>query len=446
MPNYSYATANDAITALSARLYQSATSPPQQFWTPAELLAYLVEALQTWNSLTSFWRGGFSFPLVQAQNWYDVTAQPNTLRPFTVTDYELVSLIEYHLLEPQTPPTSPWTGSSQFSFSDILGAITRRQNETLSATGCTISQQNVGAPQTRTGILLPDTTLDIRRVAWIPEAGNGFDTSIMRQTDAWAKMAFDQTYTTAPHQPPSTWLQSTEPPPQFDVDYIPPVPGNYDVLTVNSGPVSNTAGAQAMKVPNDWAWVTKFGALGDLLSRESNAKDAMRADYCQKRYAQGLQIMAQSPAVLAMQLLGYPLAIDAVKNGDNFNTEWQSVNQGTPGSCYYAGLNMLGFPTPDAGPYSAAVTVVENAPVPALMTDFVQVDRGDYDVILDYAQHLATFKSGGAEFTATAPLLQGFLQRAALYNSKLSVAGQFKIDLFGLSQREQSRNPRVEVG
>jgi hypothetical protein len=449
VPHYSFATLDDARKALYGRLYQSFTDTSQQQWTPAELQAYLTEALRVWNALTSFWRGSFSLSLQQQINWYDITdtaVAPTAIRPFTVTDYSLIDLVLYHLLEPQSAPTSTWAGSSQFAWSDILGALTRRQNETLGITGCTITQQFVGAPQTRSGIVLSDRTIDIRRVAWIPEAGNGFDTQIMRQTDVWAKMAFDRMYTTSAPKPPATWMQSTEPPPQFDVDYVPPVPGNYDVLTVNSGPVSNSVAAQTMKVPDDWSWVVKYGLMSDVFGRESIAKDPLRADYCQKRYQQGLQVMMQSPAVLSLQFLGYPMAIDAVKNGDNFNTSWQSLTQGVPNACYYAGLNLLGFPTPDAGSYGAAITAVENAPVPTLAGDFIQVDRSNYDVILDYSQHLAALKLAGQEFASTFPLYQGFLDRAAIYNSKLASMPQFQRPLYRLSQREQERNPRVEVG
>ncbi len=92
------------------------------------------------------------------------------------------------------------------------------------------------------------------------------------------------------------------------------------------------------------------------------------------------------------------------------------------------------------------LTVVQNAPVPVNSGDFIQIARGDYDSMLDYAQHLAAFKSAGGEFLATLPLLQNFMERAALYNGKLKSMGPFKRSEYMLSQREQERNPRVEVG
>lgn len=453
MPNYSYATLADAQSALSARLYDST----QQQWPAAELTVYITEALRTWNALTSFWRAEFPFTLDQGINWYDIATHVITsgsvaIRPFTVTDQYLTNTIEYHLLEPLTSLTPPsplatWTGSNQFTLFDIYGAITRRQNDTLGASGCTITRATIAAPLVRTGIILPDTTIDIRRVAWKPgSVDDGYDTQIMRQTDAWAKRAFDYNYTVAGQAPPSTWMQNTEPPPRFDADRVPPVPGIYETLTVNSGPTASAGATQTLVVPDDWSWVVKWGALTDLLGKESTAKDPFRAEYCQKRYEQGLKLMAASPSVLAMQINGLPVSIDAVKNADNFNPSWESLVQGEPSSCYSAGLNLFGFRTPDVGPYGALLTVVQNAPVPTAAGDYIQIARADYDALIDESQHLAAFKLGGAEFASTFGLHQSFMLRAALYNAKLRATSSFQREEYALSQREQERNPRVEVG
>lgn len=445
MPAYSYATLSDAQTALAARLFDQTN----QQWPLAELQVYITVALQVWNSLTSFWRAPFPFTLARGQNWYDLTQQPNSLRPFTVTDQYLTNLIEYSLLEPLTSltptPSTPatWTGSKQFSLPVIYGAITRRQNQALGATGCTLTQSLVNAPIVRTGIALPDTTIDIRRVAWFP-AGFGYDTQIMRQADSWSKQAFDYNWTAKAQQPPQLWLQSTEPPPQLDVDNVPPVPGNYEVLSVNSGAASNATSAQLLSIPDDWSWLVWLGAMADLFGFESEAKDEVRAQYCETRFSEGLKLLTDASSVLSMQFNGLPMAVDAVKNGDNFNSGWESIlNQGSPQSCYTAGLNLIGFPTPNAGVYGALPTVVQNAPVPVASGDYIQIARSDYDAMLDEAQHLAALKQGGSEFLRTIPLHQNFVARAGLYNKKLAVMGPFQMPTFRLSQRDSDINKRV---
>ncbi len=446
MAGYTYATLAQAQASIMSRLYQSATDSTQQFWTAAEITVYVVEALRTWNALTSFWRAEFPFPLVQNQFWYSIPDQTSSLRPFTLTDQTLLAAIEYHLLEPLTSsyPLS-WTGSLQFSVADILESLTRNQNQVLGSTGCTITQADVPAPVASQRIFLSDSSIDIRRVAWIPATGFGFVNAPLRQTDAWAKRAFDYGYTTAPQEPPDTWMQSAEPPLSFDVDRQPPVTGEYDVLTVNAGATFNAVTAQTLSVPDDWSWVIKWGAMADLFSRESNAKDSLRAAYCAQRFEEGCRLMAESSALLNLQVNGIPLFVDAVTNGDNFNPLWQSAAAGAPSSCYTAGLNLIAFPAPDAGPYSVMATVVKNAQVPSAAGDFIQVARNDYDAIINYAQHLALVKVGGAEFLATVPLYQAFVKQAAQYNRKLATMGQFQMPMYEVSQLESERNPVMEA-
>ncbi len=380
------------------------------------------------------------FPTVATNWWYDIPSQVGSIRPYTVMDNNLLTQIEYHLLEPTTsgyPIT--WTGSNQFSLDDILGALQRRRDETLSTTGCTITRTLVSALQ-NTRIQLPDTVIDIRRVAWLPSLG--FEAAALRSSDDFAEESFDYGYTTAPQGAPENYRQTTQPPLSFDVDRIPPIAGQYEVLNVSAGGLFNTANPSLMGIPDDWTWVVKWGALSDLFNRDSLARDPYRAGYCKQRYQEGLGLLFDASAILALRIQNLPVAIDSVRNGDDFESNWQSVAPGAPLQAYSAGLNLIGLsPAPSNGPFSVTASVVENAPIPLLATDPIQLSRDDYDVVLDYAQHLASLKMGGAEFLATIPLYQGFLKRASLYNSKLSQLGQFQKPIYEMAQLEQERNP-----
>src|SRR5208337_2244813 len=107
---YSYVTLGAARQELANRLYDSG----QVFWSAAELTAYLTESLRTWNALTSYWHDNFLFTPQANVTWYDLTAQTNSLRPYTVTDATLYLIMQYHLLEPASG-INPWPGSSQFT-------------------------------------------------------------------------------------------------------------------------------------------------------------------------------------------------------------------------------------------------------------------------------------------------------------------------------------------
>jgi hypothetical protein len=428
---------SDALAALADRLYD----PTMQFWSQPELIIYIQEAMQTWNALTSYWRGDFTFQSQQGVTFYDITDStiaPNTLRSLNQTIATLATVMEYHLLEPVTG-LGLWTGSLQFNVSDIESAITRRRDETLGVTGCTYTHRQAPADPGRT--LLSASVLDLRRVAFFPEQGA---MSLMFQDDTWGMNAYEPYSTTQPQGTPQLYLVSTQPLLSFDVD-TPPVPGQYDLLTIESGYSVNEGVAcpSTLSIPDDWAWIVKWGALADLLGRESNAKDLLRAKYCEGRYKQGLQLLAAASAVLALRSNNIPLQVDAVKSADLYNPLWQGSAQGSPQEGLTAGLNLVALsPPPDAGPYSITTTVVENAPIPVNLTDCLQLTQDVYDVIIDYAQHLAAFKMGGEEFTMTESLLQRFMQMAALYSSKLAEQGEFTKILYGMSQNEANMNPR----
>lgn len=432
---YTYINLTQAQQQIANRLYD----PSMIFWTAAEITDYLQEALRTWNALTNYWRGDFTFVPQQGVVWYDLTNStnlPNTLRPYTVTDAYLYQFMQYHFLEPATG-VNPWAGSLQFSAADFVAAVQRVRDEVLSVTGCTLNVRTVGASLGRT--YLPDTVIDVRRLAYFPNPPGSF--SVVWPDDTWSEQSFNANYTLQPAGIPLTYLMSTQPPISFDTDRPPAYAGSYELLTIEAGQALSATSPSTLLVPDDWTWVIKWGAMADLLGRESPAKDAVRAQYCQSRYQMGLKLMQSASALLAMRVGNVPLEIDSVRGADLYNTSWEGQSQSSPKMALHAGQNLVALNPPDNGTYSMLATVVENAPVPVNPNDFVQVSRGDLDAIIDYAQHLASFKLGGAEFAATTPMLQRFLTQAKSYGLKLDELGEYTSALYGLSVREAEMNP-----
>jgi hypothetical protein len=438
---YNYITLAQMIQQVANRLYD----PTMTFWTQVELGYLIDEALQTWNALTSYWRGDFTFSAQPGVTWYDLTSpsqMPNTLRSYNVTDSALYTLMEYHLLEPAPTlnPINPWTGSLQFSANDLLNAVQRRRDEILSITGCTQSAFLVPASGSR--VQLGDNVIDVRRIAYLPASVTGQPNVTLWPEDTWGEQSFNVDYTLTPPGSPSTYLLSTQPPLSFDTDVRAGFGGYFEMLTVNAGAALSVSAPSVLYIPDDWTHLLKWGALADLLSREWDAKDIPRADYCEKRYRLGLAAMLNAPALLAMRMNNVPLQIDSVRAADLYDAGWESTAAGAPTKCYHSGLNLIALATvPDAGAYSLTATVVQNAPLPANFTVPVQVGRDDLDAIIDYAQHLAAFKMGGEEFFQTMPLFQRFLKQAALYNGKLKEMAEYQIMLQDLSQRERDMNP-----
>lgn len=433
---YTYETFANVVTAVANRLYDAT----KQQWGNTELETIVVESLRTWNALSQFWRTEFAFNLSANNWWYDLRTANNTVIPYTVTQQQVIEKIERHLLEPAN--ANAWTGSTQFTLNDLLNACRRRLDETIGQSACTISRNLVTAALTRR-TEVADSIIDIRRITWIPDTGLGYSNKIMRQADAWAMRAFNPGYMQANNNTPTQWLQNTEPPPSFDVDFIPPVAGNYEVLSTQSGGAW-TGGNNTLTVPDDWCWVFQFGAMADLFSRESLSADPLRAAYCRARYEEGIGLLRLMPVILALRLNEVPMSIGAVTGGDHYNPLWQTVAAGSPASAYTF-MNLLAFsPMPANNNFTATVSVTRNIDTG---NNFVQVARDDLDTIIDYAQHLAMLKQGGEEFYKTIPLYQNMQRKAASYNGKLYEMGFFELDQLDLATlEERSRNPRFQKG
>lgn len=438
MPQFAWLTYLQARQALAARLaivWQA--DPSSNFWTDAELGFYLAEALRTWNALTQQWNSNFSFLSNSLQTWYSLATLPGSPRLRTLTDGYLYTILQYHLLEPPTG-AGAWTGTSQFSLADLQYALQRRRDEVIQFSGCNLTQLPPlasAANQRRT--FFPDSTLEPRRTRFIPDSTAGPIT--LCREDTLVFDAFDPGYLQS-NALPSSWSVVTEPPLAFDVDTAPVVTGKYDVISLQSGPVFNPPSATLLGIPDDFAWVPKWAALADLLGRESEATDRPRADYCLKRYMDGLKIMARSNWLLSATISGLPVDTPALKDFDAFNPEWEE-NASAWQTLIQAGMDLVA-PCPVGIVQTVGMILVGNAPVPSLDSDFVQVSRDVFDVILDYAQTLATFKCGGAEFASTKDLENNFLQAAVSTNKRLANMGLYRDVAGQVGQKQNLVQPR----
>lgn len=426
---YQWITYLQARQALAARL----ADPNNVFWTDAENKLYLCEALRIWNALTEQWNADFAFQTV-AQTWYDLSILAGSPRIRTLHDTDLYTIMQYHLLEPPTGGGT-WTGTSQFSLSDLQGALQRRRDEMIQVSGCNLAQLPPlpSTPNVRR-TFFADSTLEPIRARFVPDSGSAITLS---REDTIAFDAFEPDHLQTP-QIPQAWSVITGPPLAMDVDTAPNVPGTYDVLTLQAGLTFQPPRSTLLSVPDDWAWVAKWGALADLLGRDSEATDRQRSDYCLQRYMMGLQVMQQSNWLVSATIKGVPVDTPSVREMDGFQSEWEENVAAWP-SVVTAGIDFFAPCPVPSSPTGISMIVIGNAPCPNLDGDFVQVSRDVFDAILDYAQVLASFKMGGAEFAATQDLEKNFFALAAATNKRLAKLGLFR-DIAGLEGRRQGIN------
>lgn len=435
MPNFGWITFGAAKQILANRLAD------QNFiyWTNQEMGLRIVEALRTFNALCEIWNQPFAFTATNASTWYSTSQMNGSPRIQRVVDTDLYVGMEYDLIEPATGAT--WTGTTQFQFSDLQTALEKRRDEIIQYAGTNV--QNLpflASAHSRRALVFPDSTLEPRRVRFFPNSGYGFPVTLSRE-DTLAFDRFSPQWTQTPDSTPGHWSVITGPPLELEVDVAPSAPADYDVISLQCGIPFNPPASTPLNLPDDWSWLPKWAALADLVSRESESTDRQRAEYCLNRYTQGLEVMKQSNWLVSGTIAGAPADTVPLREMDAWQPEWQS-NAITWPTLVIAGMDLIGVcPTPITT-VGVSLILLGNAPVPVMDSDFVQVSRDAFDVIIDYAQHLCAWKMGGEDFSSTMDLYQNFLRFCLAQNKRLLQMGIFSTTVHEEGQRQNIAQPR----
>ena len=437
MTTYSYLTYGQAKSELALRLGDSGMVR----WVNPELGLYLSEAMRLWNCLTGFWKTPFVISLNPplASNWQAANGSGSP-RQQTLTDTDVYTVMEYHLQEPGTGST--WTGTNQFSISDLSQACSRRLNEILQAAACNMAEVSLPVTPGTNSAQLADIALDVRRVRYVPDDVTHAPATLQR-SDTLAFQRFTSQFSTS-FGTPMRWDVIGSPPEQITLDEKTIEPASLQVLTIAGANDFAPPTSSPLLIPDDWYWVLKFGALSDVLSKEQEGRDLQRAGYCRKRYMEGLKLMAEMPWLIQGFVNGVAVDTQPVAGADRFNYEWQSRSTAFP-EIVVGGIDLFALsPTPTLST-SVTLNVVQNAPIPASDSVYIQVPRDAMDAILDEAQHLALFKSGGEEFMASLKLHQSFIRAAQTINARLLESGIFASDITPAVSRQGEDQPRYAM-
>jgi hypothetical protein len=384
--------------------------------------------------MAAWYRDRMSFSITSPVTWYDLSAQAGTLIPYTVTDTALFETIEYHLLE---PAVAPYAGSEMFTNADLVNALQKRRDQFLLETGSVITHSTLAGAQTSNGrVALPDTVIEVRRAAYFDS--NGLYTTLWRSSESEAN-AFQYGWLNAA-APPSVYSVVEPAPVTIQIIPIPSLAGSLDLLTISAGAALNPSAGVVLGVPDDFAWVVKWGALCDLLTRDGQASDPLRAQYCQKRWVEGIRLAKLSTTVITGNIDGNNVPINSVFDMDTAYSGWQNNPLANPSILGLAGMNMLAIADPpNAAAHTIQLDLLRNMPVPILLTDNIQVGREELDVITDYSEHLAAVKMGGAEFMETMPAYERMVALARKQNERWRAFSRFPEDEHDRARREREQ-------
>jgi hypothetical protein len=421
--------------ALALRLSDSGNV----YWSDDELGEMIKEALQTWGLLTGYWRERGQFTSTEDVAFYELSTMTNTdaevLLPRTQTDSSLVKVMQYHLLEPATGIS--WTGSDQFTLSDMTEALQRRRDQLLLETGCVLTRSTAFNAANEGVVELADTTMDVRRLVWT--GGLTGTTWPVYRDDPSRQHNYSLDDLNTPGVP-STFSTLGDAELSLQLVPAPSQPGTLDMLTLRTGASLNPAAGVALGIPNDMAWIIKWGALADVLGKEGPARDLGRSYFCERRWRMGVELARLSPVTLDVSLNGVPVSTDSLSNLDKFMPNWQSTS-GTVDTAVPINNYLVLAPKP-SDEYLVTVTVVRAAILPSLDTDYVQIGREYLNVILDYAEHLASFKMGGMEFRTTFKAAENFLTAAIRYNERMAASNPNAINILRQSLKDLEDSPR----
>jgi hypothetical protein len=472
--SYSWLTLAQGIAQLSQRL----NDPNNIFWTQAELQIYISQSLRQYNVMTNCWRQNFNFN--SSSLWNSLGSLTGSPRLRTITDSYCYTELEYLLLEP--PSGSTWTGTKQFNIGNLSQALQSRRDEMLEASNCNQSLMTGIAltPNTIT-TLLPGTIIDVERVRYLPvitsktgSAGSGVKVINVSSTSGiavgqvvsgtginyWSTVTgigvgtinvslpttgavsgqinfstpttlyrddtvANEWYEAPLYQQnsgiPQTFSLSSEPPLSWIVDIPPAQPGTYEAVVLQPGTPFNPPASTLLGIPDDFCFVAQWGALADLLGRESEATDRERADYAKKRYQDGLLLMLKTPWIELGKVNGVAVSIDSIVSSDRYSSEWDSNPTGFGPVIIAGGMDNIAAPVSS----NIGVTVLASAPILDSTNTYLQISQSDWDSILDLSQSRCLFKIAGGEWKAGLELEARAIQAFSAEHSRIASMGAF---------------------
>lgn len=382
------------------RLANELGDPGKVFFTDHELGRYLVEALRWWGLTAMYFKETGRITTVAGQPFYYIEnslfnqSQTELLQGLSVTDRELINDINYFLMEPQISSwAGGWIGTEMFSLNEISSILSDSRDEFLKLTACIASGYDLVATQGR--VSLPSDHIRILRADITPDGQGAVPLWVVDQVELYT--TFRETMISGVGRPKAYTISYS---PQLAVDLWPePVVSSIlGIQGIRSGTTLDPANAEtALLIPADASFLLKYRTIADLLAGDGLARCPQIANYCDRRYQEGLETVANYLSVLWQNDGGPRGPITTVAQWDQVRPTWKQT-QGVPRSVAQLNWNTLAVrPVPD-GAYTITFETIRRAPIPAVDADFIQVGREHMQALYDYAQHIALIKSQGTEF------------------------------------------------
>lgn len=436
--NYQH-TSREELRALIRILLGENTSA---YWPDGEINITINEALLTFGGLSGFWKENIQISTEENKRIYDIFEDPTSIltKP-TLTFQNIIDWLNRDLIESISDVTPT---SSLFTLTDLLKLIASKYNAFQLETSLVISQSELDVLAENNLVILGDSIVEIVRLVY--SYNDGIDKEVVLKRADEQELAYFNADILIEQDTPEYYSTVYGQPNEIKLYPIPQLTGKLKLISVNgiSGETELTTDL-IINLPNNLVPYLRYGVEQHIFSKDGLLNDPARAEYCKKRWEEGLAIGRVYTSILTTKANGIAIATDTLTNLDNFveNNELEQTDA-PPSILGLAGFNIFEIDTlPSAVVNSILLMIQQNAPLPINDIDKINIDQSYIECMANYVVHLLQFKSGIADIAATASYLTNFQKLALNFNKRLQLRGITFENLVGKTKAEEKQAPRL---
>jgi hypothetical protein len=208
----------------------------------------------------------------------------------SVSDTYICNDTIYKLLENGSADAN-FTGGTplitkQFTTTQIVDSLNRVQQRFLLDTGMITTRTTIAPTVGIAKYDLPTGSIRPRRVTWTDVTDGNIKT--LTEVDTWELDSATPNWPTD-RDIPIAWWETTLPQQQIGLAKTPANNGTIGLLYIALATTLTGLGIN-FTIPDDWTPYILYGTLAELLSSDGQGFDPIRAQYCQRRYDEGVEL------------------------------------------------------------------------------------------------------------------------------------------------------------
>jgi hypothetical protein len=185
------------------------------------------------------------------------------------------------MLQPTIDNGLTWTMWTQ---DEVLEYLNTRLSRFMLETGLINVTTTIPATANDGDYDYPADLIESRRVSW----DSGSSVSALPRVDPYQMDNASPGWQLTPGTPAAV-VEEPRDPLTIRLAPAPDASGNIDVIYIAA---PGTVGTDCPKLPFpcNYTWAIKYGVMADMLNKEGEAQDQERAAFCERRYAEGVEL------------------------------------------------------------------------------------------------------------------------------------------------------------